>query len=521
MKKRKTAKIVFGVFGQIIIFLLILLTFSLLWCFENFGNIGLNEIVFTLNMPLRDASTGFVGDYVQTAFFPAAALFAIEALFAFWPVGECYYLKICNGEKRYLRWKLLPVSIPVPVTVLVICVWFGGLFYAADRQFGAVSYMQSQLMQSDLIENEYVNPNDVEIAFPDEKRNLIFIFVESLETSMQDQANGGIFDVNYIPELTEIAKENTSFSQSGLIEGAAVAPASGWTIAGMTAETAGLPLKLFEYNQKGKGGINNSMSKYEYFLPGAVSLGDILEREGYYNYIMFGSKAGFGGKRTYYQQHGDFEVWDYYSAVKEGKITEDYYVNWGFEDQKLYSYAKEKILEVAGKGQPFHFSMLTSDSHTPAGYLCEKCPDTYDEPYANVLACMSAQLDDFLTWLSMQSFYEDTTIVVCGDHCSMVKGFFGEYSYDRHRGEAARKVYNAFIQPLAQPEQEKDRRFTTMDIFPTVVAAIGGEIEGDRLGLGTNLFSGEKTLAEKYGYEKLFEELNKKSRFYDNEILYP
>ena len=488
MKKRKITKIIFCVFGQIFVFLLILLTFSLIWCFENFGNIGLNEIVFTLNMPLKDASAGFVGDYIQTALFPAAVLFIIEALMTCWPWKGRYYLKISDSS-RDLRWKLMPVSIPVPVTILVMCVWFAGLFYAADQQFGAVSYIQSQLMQSELIEKEYVNPNDVQITFPE--------------------------------QLTEIAKENTSFSQSNLLEGAAVAPASGWTIAGMTAETAGLPLKLFEYNHKGRGGINNSMSKYEYFLPGAVSLGEILEREGYYNYIMFGSKARFGGKTTYYEQHGNYEVWDYDNAVEEGKIAEDYYVNWGFEDQKLYAYAKEKILEVAAKGQPFNFSMLTSDSHTPAGYLCEKCPDTYEDPYANVLACMSAQLDEFLTWLSKQSFYENSTIVVCGDHCSMVKGFFGEYSYDRHHGEAARKVYNAFIQPLAVPKQEENRLFTTMDIFPTVVAALGGEIEGDRLGLGTNLFSGEETLAEKYGYEVLFEELNKKSRFYDNEILYP
>ena len=69
--------------------------------------------------------------------------------------------------------------------------------------------------------------------------------------------------------------------------------------------------------------------------------------------------------------------------------------------------------------------------------------------------------------------------------------------------------------------EEKNRLFTTLDLFPTTLAAMGVEIEGERLGLGTNLFSGEKTLPEKYGYEKMFEELKKKSLFYDNEILYP
>ena len=68
---------------------------------------------------------------------------------------------------------------------------------------------------------------------------------------------------------------------------------------------------------------------------------------------------------------------------------------------------------------------------------------------------------------------------------------------------------------------EKNRKFTTMDIYPTVLAGIGAKIDGDRLGMGTNLFSDVPTIAEEYGYEEMFTELNKKSGFYDTNILYP
>ena len=60
-----------------------------------------------------------------------------------------------------------------------------------------------------------------------------------------------------------------------------------------------------------------------------------------------------------------------------------------------------------------------------------------------------------------------------------------------------------------------------MDIFPSTLAALGAEIEGDRLGLGVNLFSGVPTLAEEYGYDYMFEELSKTSQFYNQELLYP
>jgi hypothetical protein len=78
-----------------------------------------------------------------------------------------------------------------------------------------------------------------------------------------------------------------------------------------------------------------------------------------------------------------------------------------------------------------------------------------------------------------------------------------------------------------------------MDMFPTILEAIGFDVEGDRLGLGTSMFSSLPTLAERYadeiaeekakegeeitaeeaeklGYQKLNEEVSKYSEFYNN-----
>ena len=82
-------------------------------------------------------------------------------------------------------------------------------------------------------------------------------------------------------------------------------------------------------------------------------------------------------------------------------------------------------------------------------------------------------------------------------------------------------VYNAFINADAEPVREEYRLFTTLDFFPTTLAAMGVKIEGERLGIGTNLFSGEQTLAEKYGYDDLFGELEKYSVFYNEMIMFP
>ena len=54
------------------------------------------------------------------------------------------------------------------------------------------------------------------------------------------------------------------------------------------------------------------------------------------------------------------------------------------------------------------------------------------------------------------------------------------------------------------------------DMFPTTLAALGVQIPGDRLGLGTNLYSGSDTLLEIYGYDELYSGLSSKSELMDN-----
>ena len=52
---------------------------------------------------------------------------------------------------------------------------------------------------------------------------------------------------------------------------------------------------------------------------------------------------------------------------------------------------------------------------------------------------------------------------------------------------------------MQKSRQKKNVNITIFDDFPTTLSAMGAEIEGDRLGLGTNLFSAKETLSEKEG----------------------
>lgn len=502
---------------QVIMFMIIFLTCSLVWCMDNFGNIGMEQIVFTLNMPLKGASTNYFYSYFIRAFLPAIILFVLEMFLWFKKKKRAYILQAqIRGKSHDVR--LWPIRVSPLATIFVFAVWTFGIVCTADDNFQISDYIKNQLEASEFIEENYVNPLSIDITFPDDKPNIICIYMESAETSLQDFDNGGLMDVNVIPEMTALAKENISFSQSGLIEGAAVAPGCGWTMAGLVAQTAGIPIKLYTYGDE--GALYNSLGAYKSFLPGVVSIGEILEDEGYHNFFMAGSDFSFGGRTDYFEQHGNYTIWDLYSAKEEGKIPEDYSEAWGFEDEKLYEYAKEKLLELASKDEPFNFSMLTVDTHAGGGYRCELCPDTFEDNYLNVWACASQQVYNFVEWIKEQEFYENTVVYIAGDHCSMESDFLTDYSSDKFNGSVDRKVYNVFINARSAPLKTENRKFTTMDLCPTVLAAMGAVIEGDRIGLGVNLFSDSSTLAEIYGYDTLFSELSKKSNFYDNELLY-
>lgn len=76
-----------------------------------------------------------------------------------------------------------------------------------------------------------------------------------------------------------------------------------------------------------------------------------------------------------------------------------------------------------------------------------------------------------------------------------------------------RKTYTCYINAAAEPATDQKRTFSTLDNFPTTLAAMGVKIEGDRLALGTNLFSDRPTLTEEVGLDNENRELEKKSTF--------
>ncbi len=498
-------------FISLILFIALLLSVSSFWAVHHFGDLSMDQLVFHLKEPITGSENSQIIDFIFEALFPTLMLWHVLnfiLLISWEQLLAPTSLKLSSTTRRgYLKIKFQRRMMSIAACVLVL---FGSVAFSL-HQFGYKEVKAYFFESTKLYEEHYVDPQKVQLTFPEKKRNLIYIFLESVESTYLSKDLGGAQEVNLMPHLTELSQQEGSyhFSNTDNFGGAKQLPGTGFTIGGILAQTAGIPLTIpIDHNEYGKTGA---------FMPGAYSLGDVLNKAGYNQTFIMGSEGNFAGRDQYFTQHGNYKVEDLLSARKKGLIPEDYKVWWGYEDEKLFTFAKDEILELAQKEEPFNFGMLTVDTHFPDGYLEKDNPQVFDNQYASVIHFSDELLSQFMQWIQEQEFYENTTVVISGDHLSMDGNFFKELPEDY-----IRTVANVILNPLLPKDQNfqlTNRQYSTLDFYPTTLAALGVEIKGNKMGLGTNLFSEEKTLMEKLGYENLKNELSKKSNYYNQKML--
>lgn len=514
MKRKSRLK---WLFWGLMLFVVLLLLESANWFTVKFENLDLSVAVYQMLSPLKGTSTSVIIEFCRECLFPAI-IWSVVVIVCFICYDfvtrrlffqvSCVWKQKLNNSKKTFR-LLMDKKFFARAKLLVIVIFCGavlGKLCTLAVKMDLTGYIRSLQTSTNFIEEYYVAPENVRITFPEKKRNLIMIYMESMENTYASTEVGGGKPVNYIPELTDLAlNEGVNFSNTDQLGGTYCISGASWTIAALLTYQTGVPYKL----------PVDRVDDYAEFLPGLTGLGELLENQGYHNYFMCGSDTVFGGRKNLFEQHGDYTIFDYLTAKEEGFIPENYYEFWGMEDKKLYEYAKEKLDVISKDKEPFNLTLLTVDTHFPNGYICQECDEIYEEQYANAIACASHQVAKFIAWAKEQEWYDNTTIVIVGDHLSMKDDFWDDIDgFDR-------RIYNCFynLPSGISSYRNKQREFNACDFFPTIVCALGAEIEGERLGLGTNLFSELPTLQEELGTDEWSLQLMPYSKFYYDQFV--
>ena len=361
---------------------------------------------------------------------------------------------------------------------------------------------------SEFYQREYVDPDSVTIDFK-KKKNLILVFLESIEYNFQDSVNGGNLSKNLIPEITEYLKNELSF-----IPGGTQVTGMGWTMADAVAKTCGIPLMF-------PPSISNSFVPLRSFLPGVTCLTDILISNDYNVVVSKGANLKFLGMDDFLNTHSAPQAFGFmeYSKENRQRISGDVVSEWGVKDSMHYELVKEHVDKLSKQDKPWAMWFFTVNTHTPHGIEDPMCGIPQDVPEAGrlpaIISCSSHQLDDFVKWAKMQEWYDNTVIAVMGDHAMMAApeliGF---------KDANITHYWLDFFINSSRNAESYNREFTSLDMFPTILESMGAEIPNGALGLGRSLYSKEPTLLEKYGADSLNKALGKRSVEYDYFLYY-
>ena len=334
-----------------------------------------------------------------------------------------------------------------------------------------------------------------------EKRNLVLIFLESIE---KGYTVASILEKNLIPELEDISKKHISLS--GYIQ----TRGSGWTQASHINMLMGVPLMF----PKGVMNINTQQSNIKEFMPNASSLPRVLHSNGYSVQVVMGSDSTFSDLDKFFTTHNFDKLYDRRYFDSNGyKKKENLGTGWGYKDSFIYDKAFEEYKRLSLEEKPFFLMLETIDTHLPDGYVEENQKEFGD--VRDAIRQSSIMCSNFIKKLYEHNNLYNTTVVIVGDHNWMMnRSVKLTEKIDKIK---PREIYNVFINSCFSDKKFNSKRtYAPFDIAPTILESIGAELEGHRFGLGTSLFSQEKTLLEKYGVKYVNEELSKRSSFYQN-----
>jgi phosphoglycerol transferase len=440
------------------------------WLEKNFGHVGLDQIFYHLRFGgenLLSADHKLVFSFIKWCVLLPCSLSLLAVL-----------LERTVHSVRAHGWKATTALIQESINTYVIpplrlighmtsgkaplVLMFVALLYWAGK-VSAIGYIKSYFGE-DYFRSHYVSPAGVRLEATGERKNLVLIYVESLETTY---GNRSIFGRNLLNSLDKL--KGVSFTKYEQTQG------TSWTIAGITATQCGIPLKsvsLYDGNQNGE--------RSTVFLPGAVCLGDILKSHGYKNVFLGGASLEFAGKGKFLESHGYSERYGREEWVAAGNNSADM-SGWGLYDDKLFENAKVKLKELHDAGRPFNLTILTVDMHHPQGTSSAYCAEQYSEAFQDIVECTAGLVANFVQYIKANDYLQNTNVVILGDHLAMTNSVADKLKKAPHR-----YVYNSFIS--SHPLKKNREEIVHFDLFPTILAFLGIEVPQGRLALGYSAF---------------------------------
>lgn len=344
-----------------------------------------------------------------------------------------------------------------------------------DQRFHTISKEEKEKTRKWIQENDYPSTVNDKTGVAQGK-NIIFIQVESLQGFILDKKVEG---QEITPNINKLAKQSYSFDNHFFQLGAGSTSDTDFTV-----NTSYYPLK-------------DTANFVRYGKDDFTSLPKELKGEGYSAYAYHAYDRNFWNRNTAFRYMG----YDKYMA--RDNYPEGDFINMGLDDKTFLSKTVEYLKE---QPKPSFSYIMTLSSHFPfqtedrlKGLKLDK--EKYPEISYNYLENINytdSALGEFLDKLKGEGLYDDSLIVLYGDHSAKIESFgLDGYSFDSQNVQD-RKVPLLMKIP-GQSEGFKSHDVSShIDIMPTVLNLTG--TKKDVFTFGRDLFSGSNPFFSSVAY---------------------
>ncbi len=471
-----------------------------------FGHIPLSQILFHIRV--GGGEEGITGPMVLVAvkwggiFLIGSGIVALLVWFV-WRGRSSF-------ESLRLLFQSIARTLNKPVVLLVVVSSVAVFFMARwiNQELQIASYLSQP--ESTFVAENFAWLDTESKLHQSQKRNLIVLVLESME---QGYGNAEVYGENLIPELLELQKQGLSFSGYERTAG------SFFTMDGLAAQLLGVPLVRLGFD------IHNMNNRFDVLLRRPPSLFNLLQNLGYNTAWFSGVTEKFTQKGEFFRIHGFSHRFAKEHWLRSGwPLNTENRGTWDFNDEFLFARLVDWLTAV-DQSEPFAVLFETVDTHAPQGFT--KPQNVKFGDARDTFRVTSRQVGDFIGWARQQPWWNDTTIVIIGDHPWQDSPV--DFTRNFTQKSAERQIFNVFLNTAhnigAGERRQVPGGFSAVDVAPTILDAMGiryeakmhagGDAVHDRLGLGISLFSGRYTLVGVYGRDHFWQELNKRNDFYD------
>lgn len=244
---------------------------------------------------------------------------------------------------------------------------------------------------------------------------------------------------------------------------------------------------------------------------------EVISDYGYTSAVFHANNKSFWNRDVMYDSLG----YDHFYSEEYYDVTPENSIGWGLNDKAFF---KQSMKYLDSMEKPFYAKFITLTNHFPFELPEEdQNIDKYDSnsktlnQYMTTVRYMDESIENFFKHLKDSGMYEDSVIVIYGDHYGISQ--YHDNSTSKFIGKEIRPFEHVQLQRVPFivhiPGHEDDRTISKvtgqMDVKPTILSMLGIDNKKDVM-FGTDMFTDDKDsfvvlrdgsfISEKYLYTK-------------------